>query len=75
MTYNVTQDRDNGSIYRAEAIDYDGDGSCYVVSFFGPNAAQRADDYARWMNGEVDETPRPPKGKPDLRVVGRGPGE
>mgnify|MGYP001572085326 CR=1 FL=1 len=49
MEYEVVQSR--GVVpeeWRAEAIDHEGDGDCYVVLFSGPNAQIRASEYATW---------------------------
>lgn len=53
MTYEVIQDRREASVWRAEAIDHEGDGDCYVVIFSGPDAQARAECYAAWMNQAV----------------------
>jgi hypothetical protein len=50
MTYEVLQDPDNPAEWRAEAIDEAGDGQCYVVVFSGPQAEERAREYAQWKN-------------------------
>jgi hypothetical protein len=36
--------------WRAEAIDREGDGDCFVVISSGPEAHSRATEYAAWMN-------------------------
>ena len=51
MQYEVTESRDvPPGEWRAEAIDYDSEGECYVTIFAGPDAEQRARAYAQWMN-------------------------
>lgn len=34
-----------------EAIDEAGEGECHVAIFSGPDAEERAREYAAWMNG------------------------
>lgn len=46
LEYEVAQDRNNPAAWRVEAIDYDGDGAIYVAVFTGPEAKQRAEEYA-----------------------------
>ena len=46
----VLQDPDNPTDWRAEAIDDAGDGECYVASFSGPQAEERAREHGRWKN-------------------------
>jgi hypothetical protein len=36
--------------WRVEAIDHEGEGECYVATFSGPLAKQRAEEYADWKN-------------------------
>lgn len=50
MEYEVAQDRTDASAWRAEAIDHENEGACYVVLFMGPNAEERARNYADHMN-------------------------
>lgn len=45
MKYEVFQDQHVLGNWRAEAIDHDSDGECYVVIFSGPNAKERAEWY------------------------------
>ena len=40
----------NGDEWRVEAINYEGEGECYVAIFSGPQAEQRAKAYAAMMN-------------------------
>jgi hypothetical protein len=48
MEYEVIEDRKFPGDWRAEAID--NDGRCYITIFSGPNAKQRAEEYARWKS-------------------------
>lgn len=41
---------------RVEAIDHDSEGECYVTSFFGLRAMERAKEYAAWKNGSSGDT-------------------
>jgi hypothetical protein len=53
LSYEVIPDRDTPGVWRAEAIDMDGDGACWVVIFATPSAEVDAREYARWKNGSV----------------------
>jgi hypothetical protein len=46
MAYEVIEDRRYPSEWRVEAIDEEG--SCYVTLFSGPEAKERAQEYAAW---------------------------
>ncbi len=50
MKYEVVATRGvpDDSEWRVEAIDYESEGECYVTIFSGPNARQRAEEYAIW---------------------------
>lgn len=48
MRYEVIEDRTSPHDWRAEAADMDGDGAVYVAIFSGPDARQRAEEYAAW---------------------------
>lgn len=48
MEYERTQS--GPSEWRVEAIDYDNEGVVYVAIFTGPQADQRAAEYAEWKN-------------------------
>lgn len=37
--------------WHVEAIDHDSEGECYVTSFVGLKAEERAKEYAAWKNG------------------------
>jgi hypothetical protein len=50
LTCTVIEDGNNPTDWRAEAIDDAGEGECYVVTFTGPRAEERAREYARWKN-------------------------
>ena len=36
--------------WRVEGIDYENEGLCYIAIFSGPQAKERAKEYARWKN-------------------------
>lgn len=46
MEYVAFQDRKVSSDWRVEA--FDDDGRCFVTIFSGPDAKQRAEEYAGW---------------------------
>lgn len=50
MKYEVSQDRTDSTAWRTEAIDHDSEGECYVVEFWGPQAEERAREYAEFKN-------------------------
>ena len=52
LTYEVARSQDAiaDDEYRVEAIDHDADGAVYVAIFSGPQAKERAEEYARFKN-------------------------
>ena len=50
LKYEVVESRGVKGEWRAEAIDFDDEGQCYVVLFSGPHAKERAEEYATWKN-------------------------
>ena len=46
----VSRDAIADDEWRVEGIDYDSDGQIYVAIFCGPQAKERAKEYARWIN-------------------------
>lgn len=48
MCYEVVESRQYSGHWHAEAID--DDGRVFVAVFSGPNAAERAHEYATWKN-------------------------
>jgi hypothetical protein len=52
MRYEIIEDAESvdGDAWRVESVDYQGDGSVYVAIFSGPDARQRAEEYAEWKN-------------------------
>ena len=58
MKYEVVEDRYSPGDFRAEAINSSGDGEVFVAVFTGPDASERAYDYAAWQNGTEIEQPQ-----------------
>jgi hypothetical protein len=52
MNYEVLQDRQFPTDWRVEAIDT-GSGEIYVAIFAGPNAKERAQQFADWQNSNT----------------------
>lgn len=48
MKYEVSKDAVFPYEWRVEAIDFDGDGDCFVTLFSGPDSESRAREYADW---------------------------
>ena len=47
---DVLESKDVPGEWRTEAIDMDHEGECLVTIFSGPEARERADEYAAWKN-------------------------
>lgn len=54
IVYESFQNRDNASDWRVEAIDSKA-GDVYIATFAGPLARERADEYAKFKNGELSQ--------------------
>lgn len=52
MEHEAFQSRDVPGEWRVEAIDFGSEGECYVAIFSGPDAEDRAREYAAWKNSE-----------------------
>ena len=50
VEYEVVQSVGTLDEWRVEGIDYDRDGQVYVAIFSGPEAKERAEEYARFKN-------------------------
>ncbi len=50
MKYETVEDRQSPGDWRAEAVNDEGDGEVYVAIFTGPDAKERAQEYAAWKN-------------------------
>jgi hypothetical protein len=55
MEYEVIQSRDVPGEWRVEAIDFKSDGQVYVTIFSGPEAQERAEEYAAWKSNRIAE--------------------
>jgi hypothetical protein len=51
MNYETIADKEIKGAWRVEAIDFDGDGDCFVTIFCGPDSEVRAREYAAWKKG------------------------
>jgi hypothetical protein len=51
MEYEVVKDSTLMDAWRVEAIDVKQDGEVYVTIFSGPDAEERAREYADWKSG------------------------
>lgn len=49
--------------WRVEAIDFEGEGCVYVACFSGPEAKERANEYAAWKY--ATHSHHPSQGSPD----------
>lgn len=54
MNYEVAKDRELMDTWRVEAVNEQGDGEVYVAIFSGPDAEDRAREYADWKNGVLE---------------------
>jgi hypothetical protein len=54
LKYEVSQDEADqlGETWAVSAVNFDGDGEIYVATFDGPNARERADEYAAFKNAQ-----------------------
>ena len=50
IVYEVVKSLHVMDEWRVEGIDYDRDGQGYLALFSGPNAKERAEEYARFKN-------------------------
>jgi hypothetical protein len=50
MDYEIAEDRKYKGTWRVEAINYASDGEVRVAVFSGPDAEERAREYAQWKN-------------------------
>jgi hypothetical protein len=50
LQHETIEDNRHPGDYRVEAIDSEGDGDIYTAIFVGPDAKQRAEEYAAWKN-------------------------
>jgi len=52
MEWSVVEDKRNPGEWRVEALDFDNEGAVYVTIFAGPEAQDRANEYAEWKNAQ-----------------------
>lgn len=52
MEWTAFEDKRNPGDWRVEAIDFENEGAVYVAIFSGPDARERAEEYAAWQNAE-----------------------
>ena len=50
IQFEAIQDRMDHEAWRVEGIDYTNDGIGYIALFMGPNAQERAKEYASFKN-------------------------
>lgn len=55
MNFEVLEDLRNPGDWRVEAIDFEDEGKVYVVIFSGPDAHERAEEYASFKNSQLRE--------------------
>lgn len=58
MDFEVLEDRRNPGDWRVEAMDFEDEGKVYVAIFSGPDAKERAHEYASFKNSEAREPMR-----------------
>ena len=64
VTYEIARSRGVQDEWRVEAINHEGEGEIYVTLFSGPNAQQRAEEYAAWKMQAALPSPPPQESKP-----------
>jgi hypothetical protein len=54
LEYEVSQDATDrlGETWAVAAVNHAGDGEIYVATFDGPDAKERAEEYAAFKNGQ-----------------------
>jgi hypothetical protein len=52
MTYEVQESKEALGDYLAFAVDHESEGEIYLTLFSGPNARERAVEYAAWKNAQ-----------------------
>lgn len=58
MTYEVKPSQEYQGDWISAAVNDEGDGEMYLAFFSGPNAKERAEEYAEWKNSEMAERRR-----------------
>ena len=54
MKYEVQEAQESLGNYLAFAVNEESEGEIYLALFSGPEAKQRAEEYASWKNGELE---------------------
>jgi hypothetical protein len=57
MDWEISEDKDYPGNWHVDAIDFVNEGSCYVTIFSGPDAENRAREYAGWLNSVEKNKP------------------
>ncbi len=52
MEWEMVKDKKDQDAWRVEAVDFENAGECYVTTFAGPGAKDRAEEYAVWKNSQ-----------------------
>jgi len=55
LRFEAIPDPDDEESWRVEAIDFEGEGICFLTTFLGHAAEERAKEYAEWKTG-LDHT-------------------
>jgi len=58
MDWTVVEDGQKNGDWRVEAIDFENEGVVYVATFSGPDAKQRAEEYASIKNAQESQFAR-----------------
>jgi hypothetical protein len=58
MEWTCFEDKHNRGDWRVEATDFDDEGKVYVTIFSGPDAQERAEEYAALKNGQESRLER-----------------
>jgi hypothetical protein len=53
MEWTVFKDSRKRGDWRVEAPDFDEEGQLYITIFSGPEARERAEEYAEWKNSQL----------------------
>jgi len=53
MEWTVFKDSRKRGVWRVEAPDFDEEDQLYITIFSGPEARERAEEYAEWKNSQL----------------------
>ena len=56
MKYEVKESKERSGEFLAIAVNEASDNEIFSALFSGPNAKQRAEDYAAWQNSQMEVT-------------------